>query len=75
MVLLTSTVDSPATLGIFAKEPAIRSMISWDAARRTSRCLSWLIHVSCRYIRKEFPIQQIRAMMNSGDIPASSSRT
>ena len=75
MVLSNLTIDSPARSGMFAKDPAIRSMTSWDAARKMLRCLSWIIPVSCRYILKEFPIQQRQAMMNSSDIPASSSKT
>ena len=71
MVLSTSTIDSPARLGMFTKDPAIRSMTSWDEAWQ---CLSWIIPVLRGYILKELPIQQRQDMMNSGDIPASSSR-
>ena len=75
MVLSNLTIERPARSGMFAEDPAIRSMTSWDAARRVSRCLSWIIPVSRRYILKELPIQRRQDMMNSGDIPASSSRT
>ena len=75
MVLSNLTIDSPARSEMFAKDPAIRPMTSWDAARRVSQCLSWIIPVSPRYIQKELPVQQRQYMVNSGDIPASSSRT
>ena len=75
MVLSTSTMDSPTRSGLFTEELALRSMTSWDAACRMLQCLSWIIPVLRRYILKEFLIQRRQAMMNSGDIPASSSRT
>ena len=75
MVLSVSTIDIQARLGVFTDDPAIISITSWDAARRILWWLSWIIPVLQRYIRKEFPIQCRQDMMNSGDIPALSSRT